>query len=113
MNINQIEEFCDKKARETAKIIASEYDQTDFDVETLAIEKEIFEVSAGYASIVIFEERLLISSEDKEKLKSTIIARFDASNRVVGKMSLKDLIAHLIKSYTINHLNEIYDLILV
>jgi hypothetical protein len=31
MDINQIEKFCDEKSKEIAKIIASEYDQNDFD----------------------------------------------------------------------------------
>jgi len=105
MNLGEIEKFCETQAQKISKIISSEYDQTDFDVETLNIEKEIFEVSSGHASIFMFEKRPLISSKDKDSLKLSIKSRFGISNRMVDKMSLKDLVAHLIKSYTINHLN--------
>jgi hypothetical protein len=77
------------------------------------IEKEIYEISSSYAFIFIFEKRFIISPEDKEKLKSIIVSRFSISNDVVDKMNLKDLISHLIKSYSINYLNEIYDLVLI
>lgn len=113
MDINQIEKFCDEKSKDIAKKISSEYDQNDFDVDRLAIEKEIFEASSGYAAVFVFEKRFLVPSEDEENLKSTTTSRFGTSSRAVDKMSLKDLIAHLIKSYSINHLNEFYDLILI
>lgn len=106
MTIENIEKFCDEKSKTVVKIITTEYDEVDFETDSMKIEKEIFEICSNYASVFIFENNLLLSDEDKKSILLTLKSRFDVSKRKAEKMTSKDLISHLMKLYVIDYLND-------
>jgi len=110
MDLKQIEKYCENGARKIVDIIVSEHDVTDFEINSLNIEKEVFEICSNYASIFIFENNLLLSDKVKNSLILTMKSRFDISDRKANKMSKNDLISHLLKLSVIDYLSDRYNL---
>ena len=113
MELKQIEEYCEDRGRKIANIIISEYDVVDFEINSLNIEKEIFDICSNYAAIFIFENSLLLSDEVKNSLVLTMKSRFDISDRKANKMSKNDLISHLLKLSVVDYLSDRYNLSLI
>ncbi len=112
MKTETIELYCEEIGRKIAKLIASRYDQADLDIHPLGIEKEIYQVSLGYASVFVFEATNTFTVENIDDLKSIINSRYFIKSKKTNKMTSQELVAHFIKSEAIKTLGA-YDLILI
>lgn len=55
MDISYLERFTQSKGLEIAQILATEYDPTDFEINSTAIEKKIYEISTSYSKVLFLK----------------------------------------------------------
>jgi hypothetical protein len=110
MKIN-ILEIAKNKGNDIAKRIVEKYDEADFSFSHILIEKEIYEISINYAKVFIFEN---IDNIDKEVRDELIfkVNTFIADKINLDKKSNDELLANIIKFYTINNLLEEYNIVI-
>lgn len=106
MTFESIENFYTEKGNLIAGILLSSYNSADFELETLKIESEIYEMGLSYAKIFFFESRFFLSVESREDIRSHIRSRFDVKDKKLEKMKDVELLAHCIKSVAIDMLRE-------
>ena len=101
-----IEEYCEKKGGEIARILSETYDSADFEIDSRKIENEIYDISLSYAKVFFFEERSFLSKENRDQAKSAIRSRFDVKVKKVENMNDIELVANLLKLDVLNALDE-------
>lgn len=103
MDIKYLEKFCDKKGKEISTILLNSYDSSDFEINQLEIEKEIYKVATSYSTIFFFETKEFLEEPVRKEVKSHLESRFQGMK---SKRTDIDLIAHWIKLETIKELEE-------
>lgn len=97
-----IENFCDDVSKKITKILMFKYNEVDFDIDSVSIEKEIYEISLSYAGVFVFENKDV--SINRSDMKSIINSRYTIKEKILDKMSNNELVAHLIKLQVIRQL---------
>ena len=105
MNISYLERFTQSKGLEIAQILTKEYDPTDFEINSIAIEKEIYEISTSYSKVLFFEAKQFLQESVRDETRAYLASRFNSKQ--VMKMNDVDLIAHWIKSEVIKQLDNL------
>lgn len=93
------------KGQAIAKRIMEKYDNTDFEVEKLEIEKEVYERALHEATGFLLDSDENLEKE-LESSRAYLETRVDASKRKMQKLSTKEVLANLIKVYAIDTLEE-------
>lgn len=104
MDISYLERFTQSKGLEISQILTTEYDSTDFEINSTAIEKEIYEISTSYSKVLFFEAKQFLQESVKDETRAHLASRFDSKQ--IMKMNDVDLIAHWIKSEVIRQLDN-------
>lgn len=104
MDLQYLEQFCEKKGLEITQILLEEYDSVDFEINGREIEKEIYDISTNYSKILFFEAKKFLQESVRDEIRTHLASRFD--KKQVLKMKDVDLIAHWIKSEVIRVLEN-------
>ena len=99
MNLESLEQFCQNKGIEIARILLKKYDSADFEVSAREIEKEIYEVATSYSRILFFEAKEFLQESVRDEARTYLAPRFE--KKEIQKMKHTDLVAHWIKSEAI------------
>jgi len=106
MNIETLEKKYIIIAEKIVKIFMENYEPVDFEIDSINIEREIYDLSISYSKIFFFENRFFLNDISREELKSIIFSRFKISEREFKRMSDIDIFAHCIKFNVINKLAD-------
>lgn len=98
MDAEYIEKFCANKAKEIVKILLDTYEPVDFEIDSISIQKEIYDAALSYAKIFFFEAKKFLSEASRVGVRLQVRTRFDVSDKEVKKMKDVDLLAHCIKA---------------
>ena len=101
----KIQNFINEKSSLITKVLLNSHDSTDFDINSLRIEKEIFQISLSYANIFFFENSYL-DEKTRTEFVSYVISRFNVKEKIVLKMNDENLLAHYIKAEVVEKLSR-------
>jgi hypothetical protein len=107
----KIENVAEKRSARIAKKLLNDYDLIDFENNQLEIEKEIYQISLSCANIFFYFH----NDVDYEQIKSELISNikiFINPKINISKNSIQELLANLIKFYTIKKLEK-YNIIFI
>jgi len=105
MNIEILEKNYIIIAEKIVKIFMEIYEPVDFEINSINIEREIYDLSMSYSKIFFFENRAFLNDISRKKLESIILSGFKISERGVKKINDIDMFAHCIKLNVINKLS--------
>ena len=97
--------FCQQKSEKIASRLLNVYDSSDFEINQIEIEKEIYKTALSYSDIFLFFN-VIDLEKDKEELISLVEYFTGTDKKTLQKTPIKELIANLIKSYTIKELEK-------
>ena len=106
MDIELVEKFCKGKGAEIASTLMDTYNSADFELDSVRVEGEIYDIALSYSRVFFFEAKSFLSGEDRMAIKANIQSRFDVKEKSLEKMKDTDLIAHWIKSEVIRALEK-------
>lgn len=105
MDLEYIEKFCQQKGLTISKTLFDIYDSTEFEINSLEIEKEIHEISTSYSRILFFEAKQFLEDSVREEIKlHPFTARIES--RQIKKLRDVDLVAYWIKSEVVMRLEN-------
>jgi hypothetical protein len=98
--------FCEQKAKKIASRLLDIYDLSELEINQIKIEREIYRIALSYSDIFLFFH-IIDFEKNKEELVSQVGCFTSTKENILQKMSIKELMANLIKSYTIKELEEL------